>query len=93
MVGNSGAADERLTEVNASARSFPSRASGKTTTMGLNVIVTRPDRSFTVIQTATPATIHTPASTSRAAVEIHGHTAVIRAPTFGSTAVSIVTPT
>ena len=42
MVGNSGAADERRNEVTASARSFPSRAMGKTTPMGPNVMVTRP---------------------------------------------------
>ena len=42
MVGNSGAAGERLNEVTASARSFPSRTRGKASGMGLNIIVTRP---------------------------------------------------
>ena len=44
MVGNSGTAEERLNEVTASPRSFLSRITGKTTTMGLNIIVTRPPR-------------------------------------------------
>ena len=42
MVGNSGTADERASDVTASARSFPSRTRGRTTGMGLNIIVTRP---------------------------------------------------
>jgi hypothetical protein len=41
MVGNSGAAEERLNVVTASARSFPSRARGKPTDIGKNIIVTR----------------------------------------------------
>lgn len=41
MVGRSGTSAERLIEVMASARNFPSRASGKTFTMLANDIETR----------------------------------------------------
>ena len=42
MVGRSGAATERLRELTAKARSFPSRTSGAALTTLLNDIVRRP---------------------------------------------------
>ena len=42
MVGRSGAATERLREVTAKARSFPSRTSGAALTTLLNDMVRRP---------------------------------------------------
>ena len=44
MVGTSGSTGERRAELTASARSFPSRASGTTMCSGLNIIVMRPLR-------------------------------------------------